>query len=210
MQYNEAIAVLGLTWAESWDESTIKRSWKKIVKTTHPDKHTAGSTNATLKTQQLNEAKDILIGRLTNNNDKKKREDDEERLTREKELAEADAKQETERQMKLEERRERYTKNRRKRLPSARVHKKMNDYKEGRDLVNEMKNFFRESFMPETSSKLAVSDVLEMFVNSRYHTTELEINLYKQHSKKLFLETWPASTYSRKIFKRCYLHVRAK
>jgi DnaJ-class molecular chaperone len=106
MHYNEAIAVLGLTWAESWDESTIKRSWKKIVKTTHPDKHTAGSTNATLKTQQLNEAKDILIGRLTNNNDKKKREDDEERLTREKELAEADSKQETERQMKLEERRD--------------------------------------------------------------------------------------------------------
>jgi curved DNA-binding protein CbpA len=210
MHYFEATAVLGLTLAESWDESKIKRSWKQMVKTTHPDKNISGNANATLKTQRLNEAKDILINRLTNNDDKKRREDDEEKVTREKELAETEAKQEAERQMKLEQRRERYAKNRRKRSPSARVHKTLTDYKEGKELANEIKNFFRENFKLEASNKLAVKDVLDLFVKSRYLTTRLEINLFKRHSKRIFLETWPSSIYSMCKNKRCFLHVTSK
>ena len=86
MHYLEAIAILRLSQAESWDELTIKQSWKQMVKKTHPDKHISGNANATFKTQQLNEAKDILISRMTNNYDKRRREDDEERLAK---LAEA-------------------------------------------------------------------------------------------------------------------------
>jgi hypothetical protein len=232
MHYLEAIAVLGLSWAESQDELRIKRSWKQMVKKTHPDKNISENANATLKTQQLNEAKDILISRITNNNDKKRRDDEEERLAklaeakakqaaeeekkRENEeerlvkLAEAKAKQAVEREAILESRRERYIKNRKKRLPSARIHKTLSDYKEGRDLVDEMKNFFRNNFMMEASNQLEVSDILDLFVKSRYHTTELEIKLFKRHSKRIFIETWPTSIYSRKKFKRCFLHVRAK
>ena len=210
MHYLEAIAILRLSQAESWDELTIKQSWKQMVKTTHPDKNISGNTDATLKTQRLNEAKDILISRITNNDQKKKREDDEERLVCKKELAEAEAKLAAEREMSLERRRERYTKNRRRRLPSARVHKSLNSYKEGRDLVNEMKNFFRDNFMLEASNQLKVSDIQDLFVKTRYHTTQLEINLFKRNSKKIFIETWPTSIYSRKKDKRCFLHVRAK
>ena len=228
----EAIAVLGLSWAESWDELRIKRSWKQMVKKTHPDKNISGYAYATFKTQQLNEARDVLISRITNNIDKKKREDEEERLAklaevkakqaaeekkrREDEeerlvkLAETEAKQAAEREMILKSRRERYTKIRSKRLPSARIHRKISDYSEGRDLVNEMKNFFRDNFILKASNQLEVSDIQDLFVKSRYHTTDLEINLFKRHSKRIFMETWPTSTYSRKKFKRCFLHVRAK
>ena len=207
MHYPEAIAVLGLSWAESCDELRIKRSWKQMVKKTHPDKNISGNAYATLKTQQLNEARDILISRITNNSDKKIREDEEERLAK---LAETEAKQAAEREKILESRRERYSKNRRKRLPSARIHKKLTDYKEGRDLVNEMRNFFQNNFMLEARNQLEVSDIQDLFVKSRYHTTELEINLFRRHSKRMFIETWPMSTYSRKKFKRCFLHVRVK
>ena len=90
MHYLEAIAVLRLSLAESLDELRIRRSWKQMVKKTHPDQNISENANATLKTQQLNEAKDILISRMTDHSDKKRREDEEERLAK---LAEAKAKQ---------------------------------------------------------------------------------------------------------------------
>jgi hypothetical protein len=207
MHYLEAITALGLSWAESRDELRIKRSWKQMVKKTHPDQNISENANATLKTQHLNEAKDILISRITNNNDKKRRDDEDERLAK---LAETEAKQAAEREMILKSRRERYTKIKRKRLPSDRIHRKISEYSEGRELVNEMKNFFRDNFILEASNKLEVSDILDFFVKSRYHITDLEINLFKRHSKRIFIETWPTSTYSRKKFKRCFLNVRVK
>jgi curved DNA-binding protein CbpA len=206
MHYNEAIAVLKLTWFESWDESAIKRSWKKIVKTTHPDKHTPGSTNATLITQQLNEAKDTLIGRLTNHDDKKKREDEEERLAREKELAEIEAKHNAE----MDNRRERFTRNRRKRLPLTRVHRKSEDNKEGSELRSEMLKFFKENFLLSTASKIAVSEILNRFITSRYHTTKLEIDLSKRHCKRIFHAAWPTAVYYRNKDNRFFLYVDAK
>ena len=143
MHFSEAIVVLGLTWAESWNESKIKLYWKQMVKRTHPDKNISGNTTATHKTQQLNEAKDTLMSRLTNHDEKKIREAEEERLAREKELIEAKAKQNAER----ETRRERFTKNRRKRLPFTRVHRKSEDNKEGNEFISEMLLFFKETRM---------------------------------------------------------------
>jgi DnaJ-class molecular chaperone len=232
MHYLEAIAVLRLSLAESLDELRIRRSWKQMVKKTHPDKNISGNSNATLKTQQLNEAKDILISRMTDHSDKKRREDEEERLAKLAEteakqaaeekkrreveeeilakLAETEAKQAAEREMILKSRRKSCKKTRGKRLPSARIHRKSSDYREGRDLVNEMKNFFRDNFMLEASNQLEVSDIQVLFMRSRHSTTDLEINLFKRHSKRIFIETWPTSIYSRKKFKRCFLHVSAK
>ena len=128
-------------------------------------------------------------------------------------LAETELKQAAEREMILKSRRERCKKNlkkRRKRLPSARIHRKLSEYSEGRYLVNEIKSFFRDNFMLEASNQLEVSDIQDLFVRSRDHTTDLEINIFKRHGKRIFIETWPTSTYSRKKFKRCFLHVRAK
>ncbi len=107
-----------------------------------------------------------------------------------------------------EERRERYARNRRKRAPDARVHRKIEEYKEGKELVKEMRTFFRAGFVENSQNKLPVQAVLDLFVKSRpVPTSELELNLYKRHSKRLFQEAWPNAVCSTLGNKRCYWNV---
>ena len=109
-----------------------------------------------------------------------------------------------------EERPENSPKKRGKRAPEARVHLNIGDYKEGRDLVKEMKTIFQERLVYTTGNKLLVSDVLDLFIKSRDHTSDLEINLFKRHSKKLLMAAWPEATYRMLNNKRCYMHVQVK
>jgi hypothetical protein len=110
-----------------------------------------------------------------------------------------------------EVRRERYARNRRKRAPGERVHKKIEDYKEGKELVEEMRAFFREGFVDKFNHKLLVRAVMDIFIKSRAgQTSTLELNLFKRHSKRLFQEVWPGVVYSTLGNKRCYLNVSVK
>jgi hypothetical protein len=130
-----------------------------------------------------------------------------ERVQREKrEQAELDARNKNDHA----ERPENSPKKRGKRAPEDRIHLNIGDYKEGRDLVKEMKTIFQERLVYTTGNKLLVSDVLDLFVKSRDHTSDLEINLFKRHSKKLLMAAWPEATYRMLNNKRCYMHVRVK
>jgi hypothetical protein len=219
MRPDEARLILGLTRAECRDPTVIKLVWKQMIKGIHPDKSRRG--NATLETQTLNEAKDTLLNCFLDPDEKKRREDDEEHMAREKERAETEARRRAEKerfeqecaelyQKAIDARRERYSRNRRKRLPTARVHKKIDEYKEGKELVEEMQIFFKETFESDSCSKLFVSDIIDLFIKSGGHITVLKTNLFKRHSKRLFLASWPTSVYSMYKNKRCFLHVRVK
>ena len=73
----DARAMLGLTMFEALDRPTIIKKWKWRVATVHPDRNTSAS--ATLETQQLNEAKDVLLELLEDPLEKQKKSDEEER-----------------------------------------------------------------------------------------------------------------------------------
>jgi hypothetical protein len=105
---------------------------------------------------------------------------------------------------------ERQIRNRKKRLPTSRVHKKICEYQDGKDLVEEIQKFFRDKFTDAANNVLLVSEILDLFVESRDSTSVLETNLFKRHAKKLFLAAWPKSAYSSSKNKRCFRHVGVK
>jgi curved DNA-binding protein CbpA len=215
MFWFEAMAVLGLTLLEIKDISVIRNVWKKLVVQVHPDK--LNRKDATSQTQRLNEARDVLIARLQ----QPRQDSGDNHWTEKRETEAQEAKKQAEEEARAERyreydkhyerakeiRRERHAKNRRKRAPEARVHKKIENYKEGKELVDEMKAFFRENFVSNQWNKLLVSDVLSLFIKSRDSTSNLEINLFKRHSKKLFKCEWPGAISSTLRNKRCFLHV---
>ena len=212
MHLLEALSILGLAFAEIHDETKIKQAWKQKIRETHPDKNDhRGQENATKSTQLLNEAKDTLLEKFIDLHEKKLREDEEERARRREEDAQFEQKCDNLYNKMMADHRKRYNmNNRKKRLPTSRVHKNINDYQEGKALVEEMQKFFREKFKADTNNTLLVSDILYIFTKSRDHTTDLEKNLFKRHGKKLFIDAWPKSVYSSCKNKRCFRHVCAK
>ena len=218
MHQLEAMLILGMNYAEIHNESRIKRVWKQKIKDIHPDKNQQGQENATKATQKLNEARDTLLQNFINVHEKKLIDDEEERVLRERQQAEAEIKRQAEvdqLQKKYEDmydkmkasRRERYNKNRKKRLATARVHRNINEYNEGKKLVEEMQKFFQEEFEAAANSTLMICDIMDIFIKSRENTSALERNLFKRHSKKLFLAAWPKATYSSCKNKRCFCNV---
>ena len=215
----EAMTILGLTCDESWDEKAIKRAWKLKIRLVHPDKNLQRNQESTKLSQQLNEAKDMLLHRISECNDNEQEKADElerlerERRAHEKEMADLQAKTSEWEQMyaKMREvRRENYARNRKKRAPEARVHRKIGDYKEGQALIQEMTTFFQNAFVSNPWNKLLVQDVLNLFVSSRDSTSDLEKNLFKRHGKRLFLAAWPKAGYCTSKSKRCFWHVDIK
>ena len=101
-------------------------------------------------------------------------------------------------------RRERYAKNRKKRPEGARVHRKIGDYKEGRALLGEIKEFVKERFTASDVGKVAAKGVLAAFKGSRNSTSQLQVNLFQRHFKRLLLAEWPLTLHT--VFKgeRCY------
>ena len=88
-----------------------------------------------------------------------------------------------------------------------RVHKKIGDYKEGAALVSEITEFFRLNFKESINIKVMLSEISKMFVQSRKTPTKLQANLFRRHSKRLFLATWPNAVYSMHKNNKCFLHV---
>ena len=191
---HEAVDILGLTRSESLDESVIIRKWKSKVAAVHPDKT---RSDTTAQTQQLNQAKDILLDRLRDPFEKQRQAAEEERVAQMK----ADIAQWQEEARHAHERRKKKTR---------RIHRKIGDYQMGAALVKEIREFFCSEFEVSMQNRLMVNEILQLFIQSKTASTELESNLFRRHSKRLFLEAWPNAIYSIYKNKRCFLHVMAK
>jgi DnaJ-class molecular chaperone len=64
MQWLEAMTLLGLTCSDCQQESAINKAWKQKVRRSHPDKNHVFSMQATQQTQRLNQAREVLLGKL--------------------------------------------------------------------------------------------------------------------------------------------------
>jgi curved DNA-binding protein CbpA len=224
----EARKILGLSLYDSFDTKAIDRAWKKHLIMIHPDKNTTRD-DATEQTQLLNEARDVLRDMSKNPEEEKRRaqQDEEMACAKEREAVEA-RRRETEslqhakdaeaRKAEFEAlydrvqaiRRARYSVNRKKRAPGTRVHRKMDECKEGKDLLGEMKIFFKHKFIGgESVDRVYVNDILDTFVETR-KMDSLEQNLFRRHAKRLFLLEFPGAKYSFHKCRRCFSHVTAK
>jgi hypothetical protein len=105
---------------------------------------------------------------------------------------------------------EQTTHGKKKRTPETRVHRKIESYQEGRELIDEMNKCFREHLVldPVEKHETLVRDILNLFVVSRNSTTELEKNLFKCHNKKLILAVFPGAVYSTYKNQRCFCHLK--
>lgn len=105
-----------------------------------------------------------------------------------------------------------FVKNRRPRAPGSRIHKKIEDYKEGRDLIEEFKAFFTSNVNEKEGSRVFCRDLFNAFTKSRKDqggvvTTKLEMELFWRHGKRLFMTLFPNCKYTAYKHQRCYLHV---
>lgn len=230
MSVLEALDTLGLTVRDVTDEAAIQRAWKQGMKRVHPDKNfLMSTTESTRLTQKLNEARDILFNRLRAHQPAQTAYGHEqERMARERERAEQAAREKREADERAREdelfkkqcdawyekgqeaRRERFVKNRRKRAPGTRVHKRIGDYREGKALIQEMTAFFHGNLMVQQCNKLPVQDILDHFINSRESTSDLEINLFRRHCKTLLMTVWEDTVYSTLRNQRCFMHLNIK
>ena len=195
MRTDEALALLGLSWRERDDKDAIRAAWKRKIRGAHPDRN--ASVHATRNAQILNEAKDVLLKMFEDVVDKKQREDEEERRAREAEALQA--------QFKNDET---------TRGTRGRVHRKLENYPEGRALIEEMKMFFKNNFVlrsyDDFSDRLLVSDIMELFIQSRDQTSEVQRRLFQRHAKKMFQTIWPNAKYFQYSGKRCFLFMGIK
>ena len=206
-QVLDALRVLGLTWDQRLNTNAIEQAWKRMIVRSHPDKNRG--QQATEQTQKLNSARDTLLYRLVDPEEKKRRESEEEALAREREKVALEARHREQMEREQKEKREMYTRNRRKRLPGTRAHRKSAESAEGNELMVEMEKFFRERFEMCKGDRLKTSEISALFVVSR-HMTDLESNLFKRHSKKIFKAAWPKAVYSMYKNQRCFLDVKAR
>ena len=69
MPWLEAMTILGLAYSDIQDLVAIRRAWKLQLRKCHPDKNQLTSGDATIQTQRVNEAKDVLVARTKENDD---------------------------------------------------------------------------------------------------------------------------------------------
>jgi curved DNA-binding protein CbpA len=118
-------------------------------------------------------------------------------------------------QEKDEIRRERFIRNRKKRAAGTRAHKKMDDYKEGREFIEEMQTFFKDKFYaaPDflTGALVYFEDIVQLFTTTREkQTTEVEKNWFRLHTKRIFLHIFPSATCSNHKNRRCFKNIVVK
>jgi hypothetical protein len=106
------------------------------------------------------------------------------------------------------------SKNRKPRTPESRIHKNIEDYEEGRQLIEKMKEVFSEYFEERSGSYIRNSVLFETFVKVRemdnVKSSNLEKTLFTRHGKRLFLARWTRSKYVQTRKQRCYSNVGVK
>ncbi len=218
MQIFEALSLLGLSIRDRNNKEVIRAAWKKKIYDAHPDRNS--SSNTLKVAQALNEAKDILLGESESEIDKFLREKREEALAKKKADEQSQAvhheymrKREELDAKERELKRERYNKNRKKRAPESRVHRKIENYPEGKALIEEMRSFFKENFVSKPGSQkiVFVCDILDQFRKLREKDmSDLEKHLFQRHSKQILSFYYPDALYSRFKNKRGFQCIEMK
>jgi len=194
MQIHAALTLLGLCWSDHNNTQAIKKAWKQKVLSVHPDKSTSHTANE--QTQQLNNAKDVLLAQTEDLLDKLEQQAEEERAAYEKEKAVFEQKCNEIYEKAQQARHERYTQKRKKRAEGSRVHRKVEDYPEGKALIEEMKTLFKNRFVSK-EEHVSMADIMDLFVKSREITTDLEKHLFHRHARRIFAATWPYARYTK-------------
>ena len=207
MFIHEALTLLGLSWSDRNNTQAINRAWKRKLLSVHPDKST--SNNANEQTQQLNRAKDVLLEQSEDMFDKLKRQAEEERAAYEKEKAAFEQKCNEMHEKARQARRERYAEKRKKRAEGSRVHRKVEDYPEGKALIEEMKTLFKNRFVSKIEH-VSMADMMDLFVKSRDSTSDLEKHLFHRHARRLFAAAWPDARYTKHFNKWTFYGVAFK
>ena len=179
----EALTLLGLSSSDHHKTQAINSAWRRKVLTVHPDK--SMSHDATYRTQQLNQAKDLLLTHY------------EDLLTERKCPAEASEKE----QKAAQAQHKHCAKKRKKRAEGSRVHRKIQDYTEGKALIEEMETFFMDSFI-SNPEYVSLADIMHLFMKSRKKITsdlasDLDKRLFHRHARRLFAAAWPSTHYTK-------------
>jgi DnaJ domain len=193
-----AASVLGISLNACRDKKSIEKAWKQKLLTVHPDKCSHLSSHE--QTQAVNEAKEVLIEHFMPTSAQEKME------KQQREHEEEQKKQAEEQKKRSEEQR----KNKKKRPEGARIHRKIEEYQEGKAFIEEMKKFVKEHFEPSDCIKVVVNIILLSFIATRGKTTTLEQNLFSRHIKRLMLAEWPHTKYTVFRGQRCYTNLRWK
>jgi curved DNA-binding protein CbpA len=218
MQLTEAITLLGLNGTQCPDEATIKRAWKQRARCDHPDKNTQDYTRSNQRMQRLNHAKDMLLENLANEAEalcrqaeaKRKEEEaeaEERRRRSDAKTKELDELYERTQKMHADARRERYSRNRKKRAAGTRVHRKTGSHQDGMALIEELNKFFQTKLVSKPDHRILVCDILDLFSSSRGGATELDKNMFRRHNRKLISTIFPEAIPSTRNFKRCFWHI---
>jgi DnaJ-class molecular chaperone len=207
MFIHEALTLLGLSWSDRNNTQAINRAWRHKLLSVHPDRNT--SCDATERAQQLNQAKDVLLAQFEDPLAKMKRQADEERVAAEKEKAAYEQELEEMKRKAKQDQRDRYTKNRKKRVEGTRIHRKIEDYPEGKALIEEMTTFFKDNFVSKCEH-VSMADMMDLFTKSRDNTSDLEKRLFHRHARRLFVATWPYARYTKHFNKWTFYGVALK
>ena len=215
MQIFEALFLLGLSSNDRENKEAIRAAWKKKIYDAHPDRNS--SPNTLKLAQALNEAKDVLLGSSESEFDRLSREIREENLAKKRAAEQSKSAFEEfiyqQEEKEKERRRERYNKNRKKRAPESRVHRKIESYPEGKALIEEMKSFFQEHLIVHTTSQkiVFVCDILQHFIQSRErNVSDSEKRLFQRHANRIIQIFFPRALYSRFKNKRGFQYITLK
>jgi hypothetical protein len=204
MDLHRALELLGMDISNYKDTNAVITAWRQQIRKIHPDKN--DFAYATKLTQELNEAKDILMMR----NDFDKQKPDNKDYAHEHDIA-----SEKKRQMEAEivnARKQKIIKNRKKRAPGTRAHRKLSERPIESNLFSEMKDFFSSNLIYSSNKRthLFVADIKDHFMKSRSHTTDLERRFYEQYANRLIKSLWPEANCSRYKNRRCYSNMCIK
>jgi len=161
------------------------------------------------------EEKKKLACKIAEENAKKEKEEEEEKAKKQKEEEEEKAKkqkeEEEEEAMERERKRLNFIKNRRPRAPGSRIHKKIEDYPEGRELVKEFKNFFTFNVTEKAGDRVFCRDLFNAFIQYRLNrglsTSKLEMEMFWRHGKRMLMQMFPNCKHTAYKHQRCYLHI---
>lgn len=198
MRIWKALDLLELSWEQRGDRNAILKAYKSMILYFHPDKNS--DPDCTAITQELNEARDMLFRELDAGSEYNKKKD------------EYEEKEHAKEEERIKKRRAQYSKPRNKRAPDSRIHRKLDSHPEGKKLIEEMTTFFKTNFEASTAweDHVYVSQLPEIFAQSRKQTSQLDNALFQRHYKKILATIFPSARNAKHQGKRCYAYLKVK
>jgi hypothetical protein len=201
-------------------ENEILKAWERQIRGTIPRK---GGSDPYSQERKLNRARDTILARLKLPEYQAELARQAEKIELEKQAvlaAELERQIELERIFRLQADVDRQAEHALNRPPeiaarlspeierqSLRHHKKSSRNTYCVRLMEEMKQAFADRFDKRIGARLSHKEIYTVFVNSRSGMSALEENIFKRHSKRLFLEHWTHARSSWFKRQRCFTDV---